>query len=126
MYKNWSFFSSTIELIEMVLSKTDIEITREYTHALVPRHLQSIGKDIESRLRLTEKNILLITEQKSLLSANPELKKILSSRNPYIAPINLIQIELLKRLRSRPNDENVKSALLTTINGISTGMRNTG
>jgi len=69
--------------------------------------------------------ILDITSHGTLLEENPVLRRSIDVRNPYVDPINLVQIELLRRLRAHP-DERVKTALLVTINGVAAGMRNTG
>ena len=126
MYRNWPFFSSTIELIEMVLSKVNISVVSSYNTHLVPANLQYLGDKIQKSFALAKKNLLLLTEQESLLAHDHDLKKILNYRDLYIEPINRIQIELLKRLRKNHNDEKIRGALLTTINGIAAGMRNTG
>ncbi len=126
MYQNWPFFTSTIELVEMVLSKMDTCIAKRYNQELVPKELQYLGDEIEQRFQLTQKNLLLVTEQKSLLVHDKLLKDILNARKPYINSINQIQIELLKRLRKDQTNQEIRQALLATINGIATGMRNTG
>lgn len=70
--------------------------------------------------------ILLITGQKELLENNPALARSIRLRNPYVDPMSLIQIELLRRLRDGEDSEELKYALAATINGISAGLRNTG
>ena len=126
MYQKWPFFTSTIELVEMVLSKVDMRISKRYNQKLVPKRLQYLGDQIEQKFQLTQKNLLLVTQQKSLLMHDSSLKHILDSRKPYINSINQIQIELLRRLRKDQNNQEMRQALLTTINGIATGMKNTG
>jgi phosphoenolpyruvate carboxylase len=67
-----------------------------------------------------------VTGHRALLEDNPVLRRSIDVRNPYVDPINLVQIALLRRLRSSPDDEELRSALLVTINGVAAGMRNTG
>jgi phosphoenolpyruvate carboxylase len=61
-----------------------------------------------------------------LLEENPVLRRSINVRNPYVDPINLVQVELLRRLRDTGEDGRIRDALLVTINGIAAGMRNTG
>ena len=72
------------------------------------------------------KAILTVTGQENLLEKNPRLRRSIEVRNPYVDPINIVQVELLRRLRSDQVDQRLRDALLVTINGIAAGMRNTG
>lgn len=67
-----------------------------------------------------------VTGHHSLLDTNVALRRLIEMRNPYIDPINILQVEVLRRMRSDPNNKRLREALLITINGIAAGMRNTG
>ena len=67
-----------------------------------------------------------MTGHRRLLEENPVLRRSIDVRNPYVDPINLVQVELLRRLRSGDMDPRLRHALMVTINGIAAGMRNTG
>jgi phosphoenolpyruvate carboxylase len=70
--------------------------------------------------------VLAVTGRQSLLADNPVLRRSITVRNPYVDPINLVQVELLRRLRRADGDERLRRAFLVTVNGIAAGMRNTG
>ena len=125
MYDEWPHFKSAIDLIEMVLAKTDGRIAAEYDRRLVPADLQALGAELRLRLDRAIAGVLTITRHADLLESNPVLRRSIDVRNPYVDPINLVQIELLRRVRAEP-DERVRDALSVTINGIAAGMRNTG
>jgi phosphoenolpyruvate carboxylase len=114
-----------IDLTEMVLAKAEARIAAEYDRRLVPDHLQDIGTDLRGRLQRASAAVLQVTGHRVLLESNPVLRRSIDVRNPYVDPINLLQVELLARLREAPDDE-LRAALHVTINGIAAGMRNTG
>jgi phosphoenolpyruvate carboxylase len=131
MYRSWPFFRSTIELIEMALAKADADIAAHYDRHLVPPDQQDLGLALRGRLQRAIDVVLDITSHRHLLENNPVLRRSIDVRNPYVDPINLLQVELLRRLRSasegRTEDEVwLRRALLVTINGVAAGMRNTG
>jgi phosphoenolpyruvate carboxylase len=125
MYREWPHFQSSIGLIEMALAKTDARIAAEYDRRLVPAELRAIGADLRGRLDRAIRGVLALTGEQELVASNPVLRRSIDVRNPYVDPINLVQIELLRRLRDRA-DERVRTALHVTVNGIAAGMRNTG
>jgi phosphoenolpyruvate carboxylase len=125
MYREWPHFHSSIGLIEMVLAKTDARIAAEYDRRLVPDELQPLGADLRNRLQRAIRGVQALTGERELLASNPVLRRSIDVRNPYVDPINLVQIELLRRLRTRPDDR-VRAAFHVTVNGIAAGMRNTG
>jgi len=129
MYAEWPFFRSTIDLVEMVVAKADPTTAARYDQRLVPDSLQGLGKELRARLQTTIARILDITGHAQLLEAHPEARLSLDARNPYIDPINVLQIELLKRLRSITDEApapGVWEAFVMTVNGVAAGMRNTG
>jgi phosphoenolpyruvate carboxylase len=124
----WRFFSTFVSNIEMTLVKSDMDIARRYVEELVPGSLQGIFGKVEAEYRRTLDQVLWVTRQSELLERAPVLRRTLSVRASYLAPIHDLQVSLLKRVRharQAPNPE-VERALLFTINGIAAGLRNTG
>ena len=127
MYREWPFFRSTLDLIETVLAETDALIAAEYDRRLVPPDLQPLGVDLHRRLDATIGAVLETTGSRDLLEDNPVIRRSIEVRNPYVYPINLVQIELLRRLRAgAAEDPLIRRAFMMTVNGIAAGMRNTG
>jgi phosphoenolpyruvate carboxylase len=126
MYREWPFFRSTLDLIAMVLAESDARIAAEYDRRLVPEPLQPVGADLRRRLDATVKAVLEVTGKERLLTENVVLRRSIEVRNPYVYPINLVQIELLRRLREGDQSPEIKNAFMVTVNGIAAGMRNTG
>ncbi|KAM9984161.1 hypothetical protein ACTFIZ_003841 [Dictyostelium cf. discoideum] len=134
MYKEWPFFSSTIDLVEMVLLKTDPQISSRYNQMLVPTEIQPLGVEMIDELTKTTNAILELTKHKTLQQDNKILQHFVSIRRTFMDPINYIQVETLKRLRStqKPDGTNddadpiLIDTLIITFNGISAGMKNTG
>jgi phosphoenolpyruvate carboxylase len=125
MYREWTHFRSSIDLIEMVLAKADGRIAAEYERRLVPHDLRPLGADLRDRLERAIARVLDVTQHPELLASNPVLRRSIDVRNPYVDPINLLQVELLHRAR-HGTDPRVNAALLVTVNGVAAGMRNTG
>jgi phosphoenolpyruvate carboxylase len=88
--------------------------------------LRPFGEDLRARLRRTVETVAAITGRADLLAPYPVLRRSIEVRNPYVDPINLVQIELLRRLREREGDDELWHAFMITVNGIAAGMRNTG
>ena len=126
MYERWPFFQSTIDLIEMVLAKADPRIAAEYDRRLVPADLQPLGRELRSRLAHATAAVLAITGHREPVDATPVLRRSIDVRNPYVDPINLVQIELLARLRKAQDAPELVRAFVVTVNGIAAGLRNTG
>jgi phosphoenolpyruvate carboxylase len=126
MYEEWPFFQSTIDLIEMVLAKADPRIAAEYDRRLVPPRLQPLGQDLRSRLVRATAEVLAITGHRTPAESTPVLRRSIDVRNPYVDPINLVQIEVLARLRRSHAASALTQAFAVTVNGIAAGMRNTG
>ncbi len=125
MYQQWPFFRSTIDMLEMVLAKSDNKISEYYDERLVPSELCILGSNLRHRLSEMYETINLIKEQDELLTSNPVIRQSIDVRNPYLDPLHFLQVELLHRDRNQP-DQRLEQALMITIAGISAGMRNTG
>src|SRR5687767_1143558 len=125
MYSRWAFFASTIDLVEMTLAKADARIAARYDR-LAPEDLRPLGLDMRSRLARAIDAVRAVTGHDVLLEANPVLRRSIDVRNPYVDPINLVQVELLRRLREPNPDPALFDAFVVTVNGIAAGMRNTG
>ncbi|XP_058182858.1 phosphoenolpyruvate carboxylase 4 [Rhododendron vialii] len=126
MYKEWPFFQCTIDLIEMVLGKADINIAKHYDEVLVSECRRELGDGLRKELLTTEKYVLVVTGHDKLSENNKSLQRLIESRLPYLNPINMLQVEILRRLRRDDDNLKLRDALLITINGIAAGMRNTG
>ncbi|MDH5233369.1 MAG: phosphoenolpyruvate carboxylase [Gemmatimonadota bacterium] len=126
MYAEWPFFRSTLDLIEMVLAKASPEIAAFYDAQLVPADLQALGATLRAQLQRTIAASLAVTGHARLLEENPVLRRSIDVRNPYVDPINVVQVEVLSRLRAAGDDPALFDAFLVTVNGIAAGMRNTG
>lgn len=126
MYEKWPFFQSLIDLLEMVLSKSDFDISEMYAERLGTEKHQQMQNYYKNELEASKENVLSISRHKELIEENTILKVGVAARNPYINILNIIQCELLTRLRKDPGNEKLLQGLLKTVNGIAAGMRNTG
>jgi phosphoenolpyruvate carboxylase len=127
MFAEWSFFGTFIGNVEMTLAKTDLAVARQYVETLVPEHLHGIFDVIADEYRRTVDEVTALLGHDELLDAHPTLHRTLSVRDAYLDPINLLQVTLLARARDTDTGEDALArALLLTINGIATGLRNTG
>ena len=125
LVEEWPFFRSLMDLLEMVLAKADPDIAAYYDRVLVPDDLRFLGQDLRASCKRTIAAILRAKRQDQLLESDPALQRTLELRNPYVDPLNVLQAELLRRVRST-DDPRIWDALLVTVNGIAAGMRNTG
>lgn len=128
MRAGWPFFTTRIDMLEMVLAKTDDEIARRYDERLVSAPLQRLGADLRDRLSHAIRTVQALTGQSELLMHSPETLEAFSLRNTYLDPLHLMQIELLARSRHQPNPAQspLEQALLVSVAGIAAGLRNTG
>ena len=131
MYRNWLFFRSLVDNLQMVLVKADMRIARQYaTLVSDERERDRLFALIEAEFRRTHDAILEITEQRSVLERQPQLLASLRLRDPYLDPMSYFQVRLLRELRRLPTDDPGRAAhlqaVLRTINGIAAGLQNTG
>ncbi|MFJ6195210.1 phosphoenolpyruvate carboxylase [Micromonospora sp. NPDC092111] len=143
MNRNWHFFRTFLSNVEMMLTKTDLSIARRYVETLVPKKLHPIFDTIEQEYELTKQEVLAVTSSPALLENSPVLQRTLAVRDTYLEPLHHLQVALLRQYRDSgaagravatapggrraPSDGTaLERALLTTVNGIAAGMRNTG
>ncbi|GIF65966.1 phosphoenolpyruvate carboxylase [Asanoa ishikariensis] len=143
MHGDWHFFRTFLSNVEMMLTKTDLSISRRYVDTLVPEPLRRIFEVIEQEYELTKREVLAITGSPALLENNTVLQRTLAVRDTYLEPLHHLQVALLRQYRDSgaagravatapggrrgPGDgQALERALLTTVNGIAAGMRNTG
>ncbi|HBZ45776.1 MAG TPA: phosphoenolpyruvate carboxylase, partial [Stenotrophomonas sp.] len=126
MARDWPFFSTFLDDIAMVLSKGDITIAEQFSQLAGPLH-DRFFPQIQHELALTGRQILAITGQDELLQHDQRLALSIRLRNPYIDPISVLQVDLLRRWRdSGGEDDEVLRALVACVNGVSQGVQNTG
>ena len=127
MLDAWPFFRATVDNLEMVLSKSDMGIAAHYLTLVED---QALGEALFGRIRdmwlATEECLLLVTGQTRLLEKHPMLDASIRLRLPYIEPLNLLQVELLKRDRAGESDPRVREGIQLSINAIATALRNSG
>ncbi len=127
MFNQWPFFRALLSNIEMVLSKSDLNIARRYVQlASDPRRAKAIFKAIEVEWERTQKALDLISGERNRLASNPALARSIQYRFPYIDPLHHLQVELIARYRAGNADERLQRGIHIAINGIAAGLRNTG
>jgi phosphoenolpyruvate carboxylase len=143
MKDRWQFFKTFVSNVEMMLTKTDLAIARRYVETLVPDDLRPIFATIEDEYDRTVREVLAVTGRDRLLAGQTELARTLGVRDTYLEPLHHLQVALLRQYRELPDTNRrmatapgarrgasestaLERALLTTVNGIAAGMRNTG
>jgi phosphoenolpyruvate carboxylase len=127
MHRQWHFFRNFLSNVEMTLAKTDLDIARRYVDGLVPDHLRRLFEDIEEEHARTVEELMRVTGQPHLLAVNPTLHRTFEVRDTYLLPLHEMQVRLLQRMRATDDPSvELQRALSVTINGIATGLRNTG
>ncbi len=127
MNREWPFFRSLLSNIDMILSKTDLSIARHYAGLVPNRELaERIFAMIEAEHRRAADALETIMGSSERLADNPALARSLQLRFPYIAPLNYLQVELIRRWRSGQTEDDIRQGILMSINGVAAGLRNTG
>ena len=132
MYREWPFFQVMLDNAQVSLAQADMGIARLYATLVQDEEIrEQIFSEIESAFKQTCAWILRVTDQRRLLDNDPVLQRSVRQRNPYVDPLNFIQVALLRRLRFLPEQESPKAqqilnAIFLTINGIASGLKNTG
>ncbi len=127
MMKKFPFFFDLLRNVEMALAKVDLPLARLYAELVEDDGLRErVWTVVTEEFERTRRMLLAVTGQQELLQTNPDLARSLRLREPYIDPLNLVQIELLRRRRQGEEHPELDYALAATINGIANGLRNTG
>jgi phosphoenolpyruvate carboxylase len=126
MLKEWPFFGHLVDDVEAMLARTDMEIARHYDQ-LAPLQLREQSRPIAAEYALTVDSVLRLRGASVLLEGDPTLQRSIALRNPYIDPMHLMQVDLLKRWRGTSRqDPALFAALRATIGGIAQGLQATG
>lgn len=127
MYRTWPFFQTMLSNMDMVLAKSDLGIASRYAELVTDLELrQYVFTAIRTEWERCLKWLFAITGHSELLQDNPTLARSIRVRTPYIDPLNHLQVELLHRYRSGDDEEAIRRAIHLTINGVATGLRNSG
>ncbi len=132
MYQSWPFFQVVIDNAQLSLAKADMGIGRLYASLVEEEAVrQEIFGTIEAAFEQTCRWVMIVTGQQDLLENDPVLKRSVRQRNPYVDPLNFIQVSMLRRLRAMPDPDSSEGqrllqAIFLTINGIASGLKNTG
>jgi phosphoenolpyruvate carboxylase len=127
LYREWPFFRALLSNMDMVLAKSDIVMARRYADLVPDKALAArIFAAIESEMSRTADALSAITGEVTRLADNPGLSRSIAHRFPYIAPLNHLQVELLRRWRAGTMDEKARRGILISINGVAAGLRNSG
>jgi phosphoenolpyruvate carboxylase len=126
MARDWPFFAAMLDDIEMLLAKSDLAIFERYSHLAGAQH-DAFFPGIAEEFERTVDTLLALRDRTQLLQDDYRLRLSIRLRNPYVDPISLLQVELLRRWREAGREEGpLLEALVTTINGIAAGIQNTG
>ncbi len=131
MVRQWPFFRTLLSNLDMVLAKTDLGIAARYVELVEDARLgRRIFAAIEAEWQRTADALSQVTSRSRRLAANPSLARSIEHRFPYLDPLNHLQVELMRRDRTRvegdPVNERVQRGIHISINGIAAGLRNTG
>jgi phosphoenolpyruvate carboxylase len=132
MYAGWPFFRALLDNAEMSLLKADLGIAALYSELVPDRHLaDTIFASMAAEYARTREAILEATGHRELMEGDPVIQRSVQLRNPYVDPLNYLQVEMLRRLRALPDPdgpeaEHLREVIVLTVNGIAAGLRNTG
>ncbi|WP_439437330.1 phosphoenolpyruvate carboxylase [Salinivibrio costicola] len=127
MCREWPFFSTRLGMLEMVFTKTNLDIAKYYDQRLVDESLWPLGESLRDQLRQDIQVILAVENSDNLMEQNPWGAEAIRLRNIYVEPLNMLQAELLYRTRQcEEDDQSLDDALMISIAGIAAGLRNTG
>jgi phosphoenolpyruvate carboxylase len=127
MMLEFPLFNDLVRNVELAMAKADLAIARLYASLVRDQELrQRVWTVIEEEFERTRRVVLAVKQQERLLEKNPVLYRSIRLRNPYVDPMSLIQVDLLRRKNAGDNSEELNYALAATINGIAAGLHNTG
>jgi len=125
-YSSWFFLRNLIDDVEMMLARADLDIASQY-QVLAPQPLRHYFEAIRAEYARARESVLNIKDSRALLDTDPTLQRAIQLRNPYVDPMNLMQVDLLQRWRaSERRDRDLFEALLASITGIAQGLQSTG
>lgn len=126
MAREWAFFRTMLDDVDMVLAKCDLDVAERYSKLAGPLHEPFFAR-VREEFERTVHWVLRLKQSDRLLTGDPRLAQSIRLRNPYVDPINLLQIDLLARWRaSGAEDEELLRSLVATVNGVAQGLQNTG
>ena len=132
MYADWTFFRNLLDNAELSLGKADMDVAAIYIR-LVPDQVlaQAIFATIKAEFERTANILEAIKGENELMQSEPVLQRSIRLRNPYVDPLNYLQVEMLQRIRQIPDQSSeearaLREVIMLTINGIAAGLRNTG
>lgn len=129
MFEQWPFFRTRLSMLEMVFAKTEPWLASLYDQHLVPEDQRHWGEALRGRLANSIHQLVELVPSHRLMESDPQLKASIKIRNPYIDPLNILQVELLRRSRECGEvcgGTVLEKALMVTIAGVAAGLRNTG
>ena len=127
MYERWPFFRMLMGMQEMVLAKADGQMAAWYERRLGNDEDRRLGEALRTRLEEMTDLVNNITGHRELLQSNPVIRQSINVRNPYLDPLHMLQVELMRAARNQPQENTEHNrALMITVAGIAAGMRNTG
>ncbi|HZY40566.1 MAG TPA: phosphoenolpyruvate carboxylase, partial [Anaerolineae bacterium] len=132
MYDGWPFFRALLDNAEMSLLKADMDIAALYSDLVPDRALAREQFDrIRAEYDRTVEAIVRVTDHTELMQSDPVIQRSIQLRNPYVDPLNYLQVEMLRRVRALSDQDGteaqaLREVIVLTINGIAAGLRNTG
>jgi phosphoenolpyruvate carboxylase len=129
LYRTWPFFRTLLDNVQIGLAKSDMAIATLYADLTSPAIRRVIFEDLKDEFDRTQRMVLEVAESPQLLDKEAVLRRSIKVRNPYVDPMNYIQVALLQRLRTETNPDvaqRLRSAVLLSVNGIAAGLQNVG
>lgn len=129
MYRQWPLFNTIIDNVQMGLAKADMAIAALYAELTDAATRTAIFADILDEFARTARLVLLVVAEDQLLAKEPVLRRSIKVRNPYVDPMNYLQVALLQKLKSEQDAarrQQLTAAVLSSVNGIAAGLQNTG
>ena len=129
MHRLWPFFRTVIDNVQMGLAKTDMAVASLYAELTDEATRHAIFDDFFEEEQRTERLVLQVADAPQLLDNEPVLRRSITVRNPYVDPMNYMQVGLIRRLRTETDPDvrrMLQQAILLSVNGIAAGLQNTG
>ena len=127
LYADWPFLRTTLSNMAQVMAKADMDLAGRYASLVPdPEVGRRIHRVISDEFELSREMLLAVTGHETLLDDNPALARSVRNRFPYLEPLNVLQVELLRRYRAGDEDPQVRTGIQLTMNGLATALRNSG